>query len=321
VTLGYLFGANISDPDPEHGAKLYEAYPAMRRSYEQVRDWTGIEPRALLRGEFEPRGDHDRFSLAGIRLAALAFGIHDVLAESDIHPGVAGGISLGGLIASAIAGAVDRRTLFDLLVREAKTPVPDPAPPAQGAAIAFLPVTEDPTFYYGERRPGVYLGGDFGVLSNGTARLLMLSGTAEALDKLVVQSQPGMISVIDGQPFAVHSPLRQYATDFMAPTVAAMAVTDPRIPVCSFLEERALTTADEVRDLFQRNKTTTMSLPHVCAGMKDQGVRLAFVLGPTLPAGVLDFPFPVVRITEPHHVTEAMTAIYDYAVDLVAPSA
>jgi [acyl-carrier-protein] S-malonyltransferase len=311
VTLGYLFGANISDPDPEHGAKLYEAYPAMRRSYEQVRDWTGIEPRALLRGEFEPRGDHDRFSLAGIRLAALAFGIHDVLAESDIHPGVAGGISLGGLIASAIAGAVVGNRRLGLAHQQVE----------QGAAIAFLPVTEDPTFYYGDRRPGVYLGGDFGVLSNGTARLLMLSGTAEALDKLVAQSPPGMISVIDGQPFAVHSPLRQYATDFMAPTVAAMTVTDPRIPVCSFLEERALTTADEVRDLFQRNKTTTMSLPHVCAGMKTQGVRLAFVLGPTLPAGVLDFPFPVVRITEPHHVTEAMTAIYDYAVDLVAPSA
>src|SRR3989442_9165299 len=134
----------------------------MRRVYEQVRDWTGLEPRVLLRGEFEPLNDHDRFSLAGIRLAALALGIHDVLAESDIHPGVVGGISLGGLIGSSVARAVDRRTLFDLLVREAKTPLPEPAPPAQGAAIAFLPVTEDPTYYYGERRPGVYLGGDFG---------------------------------------------------------------------------------------------------------------------------------------------------------------
>jgi [acyl-carrier-protein] S-malonyltransferase len=317
VALGYLFGAAISDPDPNHGNALYEAFPAMRRTYDEVGEWTGVAPRDILRGDFTPANEHDRFGLNAIRLAALALGIHDILLDSDIRPSVVGGVSLGGLISSCIAGAVARRDLFGLFLREGATPRPTPPPPAEGAAIACLPVDEDPDNYYGDHQPDVYLGGDFGVMAGGGVRLLMLSGTRAALEQLAADCPSGMISVIDGQPFAVHSPLRQYAADFMAPAVHAVPMTDPDIPVCSFLEQRTLSTAADIRDLFLRNKTHTMRLPAVTAEMKGHGTRLALVLGPTLPAGVLSFPFPVVRITEPQHVTEAMTAIYEYGVDAV----
>lgn len=319
MTLGYLFGAAISDPDPEHGTHLYEAFPAMRRTYDEVAEWTGLSPRQVLRGDFTPANEHDRFGLNGIRLAALALGIHDILADSDIHPGVVGGISLGGLISSCVAGAVRRRDLFGLLRHESTTPPPRPTPARQGSAIAMVPVGEDPSFYYGDSRENVHLGGDFGVLADGSMRLLMLSGTRTALERLVAESVPGLVSVIDGQPFAVHSPLRQYASDYMADRVNAMPVVDPVLPLCSFLDQRTLTTAAEVRDLFLRNKTHTMSLPHVVGEMKGHGTRLALVLGPTLPAGAIRFPFPVVQITQPHHITDAMTAIYEYGVELPAP--
>jgi [acyl-carrier-protein] S-malonyltransferase len=61
-----------------------------------------------------------------------------------------------------------------------------------------------------------------------------------------------------------------------------------------------------------------MLLPAVVDEMAGHGVRLGIVLGPTLPAGALRFPFPVVQITRPQHITEAMAAIYEYGVDLAA---
>lgn len=318
MTLGYLFGAAISDPDPEHGTHLYDAFPAMRRTYDEVAEWTGLAPKQVLRGDFTPTNEHDRFGLNGIRLAALALGIHDVLADSDINPAVVGGISLGGLISSCVAGAVERRDLFGLLRHESTTPPPQPTPAPQGSAIAMVPIDEDPTWYYGDSRENVHLGGDFGVLADGSMRLLMLSGTRAALDRLVAESAPGLVSVIAGQPFAVHSPLRQYASDYMAERVNALPFADPKLPLCSFLDQRTLTDADDVRDMFLRNKTHTMSLPNVTQEMKGHDTRLALVLGPTLPAGAIRFPFPVVQITQPHHITEALTAIYEYDVELPA---
>jgi [acyl-carrier-protein] S-malonyltransferase len=314
VTLGYLFGAAISDPDPNHGAKLYAAFPTMRETFAQVEDWTGVPAKRILRGEFDTSGDVQRFALNGVRLAALALGICDVLAESDVLPGVVGGISLGGLVSCCVAGAVGRRELFGLLMAEGGA-VPQDLPP-QGGAIAVIPATEDSSWYYGAARPDVYLAGDFGLLKDGSARLLMLSGTRAALGELIGDCPPGRVSLIEGQPFAVHSPLRQYAADYMAETVARLRIADPSLPVCSFLEQRTLLTSEDVRDLFRRNKTSTMRLPAVCQEMKGHGARLALVLGPTLPAGVLSFPFPVVRVTEPQEVTEALTAIYEYGVDL-----
>ncbi|TCO59914.1 ACP S-malonyltransferase [Actinocrispum wychmicini] len=312
MTLGYLLGAAISDPDPRHGAELYEAFPVVRRTYDEVQAWTGIPAERILTGDFAADNDHERFAFAGIRLATLAFGIHDLLADREVHPGAVGGISLGGLISSCLAGALGRRDLFELLVQEGRTPARDTTP--QGAAIAFIPADEDHTQYYAD--PDVHLGGDFGLLVDGSRRLLMLSGTRAALDRVAAQAAPGVVSVIENQSLAVHSPLRQYASDFMAPHVAALPLSDPKLPLCSFLEQKTLTTADEVRDLFVRNKTHTMSLVHVVNELRAQGTRLAFVLGPSLPEGAIRFPFPVVHIKTPEQLTQAMTAMYEYGVGM-----
>lgn len=319
MTVGYLLGAAVSDPDPRLGADLYEAYPVVRRTYAEIAEWTGIPAERILAGDFTPSGDHERFALTGIRLAAIGFGVHDLLADMGVRPGAVGGISLGGLVAASLAGALARRDLFAMLLREAETPPPPSGLPAQGAAIALVPAAEDPGLYHGERRPGVYLGGDFGVTADGAHRLLMLSGTREALDRLAAETPPGVVNVIDGQPFAVHSPLRRYAGEHMAPYVAALPLADPAVPLCSFLEQRTITTADGVRDLIARNKTETMSLVHVTAEMRRHGVEVAFVLGPTLPQGVIRFPFPVVHVTAPERVAEAVAALYEHGVAVDSP--
>jgi [acyl-carrier-protein] S-malonyltransferase len=318
LTLGYLLGAVISDPDPRHGAELYDAFPVMRETYVEVEDCVGIPARQILRGEFDPANEHESFSLNAIRLAALAFGINDILAERDIHPGVVGGISLGGLVSSCLAGSVRREDLFRLLLDDGTTPVPEDGSAKQGAAIAFVPVAEDAEWYYGDHRPDIYLGGDFGVLADGSRRLLMLSGTQEALGALVIEAEGGVVHPIEGQMLAVHSPLRQFASDMAVPVVESLEMRDPEIPLCSFLEQRTLTTAAEVRDVFLRNRTQTMYLTHVAAEMALHDTQLALVLGPSLQAGAIRFPFPVSHINTPGQLDDAMAAIYDYGVELPA---
>jgi [acyl-carrier-protein] S-malonyltransferase len=314
MTLGYLFGAAISDADPDHGKKLYEAFPAMRDVFTQVQEWTGIDSSHLLLGDFGAENGHRKFALNGIRLAALALGINDILAESDVRPGAVGGISLGGLVSSCVAGAVSREDFFRFLVQETRTESPDLPP--QGSAIALVSPDEDLSDYYGESRPGVYLAGDLGVLARDSTRILMFSGTRQGLDGLLADFPAGKVSLIEGQSLAVHSPLRQHAADFIAACIGQLPLSDPAIPVCSSLEQRTLRTAAEIRDMFLRNRTSMMCLPDVCREMRSHDVQLALVLGPTLPVGALKFPFPVVRIAEPEDIAGAFTAIYEYGVEI-----
>jgi [acyl-carrier-protein] S-malonyltransferase len=145
----------------------------------------------------------------------------------------------------------------------------------------------------------------------------MLSGTRDALEALVAQCPPGQVNLIEGQSLAVHSPLRRYAEEFTAAAVEALPIADPRVPVCSSQEQRTLRTAEEIRDQFRRNQTTTMSLPAVTREMHAvHGVQLALSPGPALPVDLLHFPFPVLRVDQSEHVFQALEAIYEYAVDV-----
>lgn len=321
MTLGYLFGAAVSDADPQYGEKLYEAFPPMRDVFTQVQEWTGIEALRLLRGDFDTKDQIRKFALNGVRLAAIALGISDILEENDVRPGAVGGISLGGLVASCVAGAVNRADLFRYLMEEAGTASAGQSELVpQGSAIALVSPDEDLSGYHGENRPDIYLAGDFGVVAKDSIRVLMFSGTRPALDRLIADFPVGKVNLIEGQSLAVHSPLRQQAADSMSACVASLPLNDPKVPVCSSMEQRTLRTAEEIRDVFCRNSTEKMCLPDVYREMQRHHVQLALVLGPTLPAGALRFPFPVVRIAEPQDFAQAFTAIYEYGVQLPAAS-
>ncbi|MBH0246740.1 ACP S-malonyltransferase, partial [Streptomyces cavourensis] len=103
---------------------------------------------------------------------------------------------------------------------------------------------------------------------------------------------------------------------FMAPRIDAIPFTDPELPLLSCLEPKVLRTVADVRDLFQRNSTHPISLVDVYSGMKEQGVRLGLVMGPSIPEGILAFPFPVVHIERPEHIEQALTTAYDLGIDL-----
>ena len=322
MSLGYLFGGGVGT-EP-HGLEIYRAYPVVQQLYTQIAAWTGLTVGQILEEEL-PTAQEQRQSVGTIREAALAVGVHDVLADYGLRPGAIGGLSLGAMAASCLAGAVDRRELFELLAHARNTPEPAPDQAQQGIAIAFAPIagpagaaqgeTEE---YPGADSAGVYLAGDFGPTADGTQRLLMLAGHAEALARLAAEVPPGSVVPLPGRTIAVHSPLRRPYRDFMAPGIDRMTFSAPRLPLLSCLEPKVLTSADDVRDLFQRNSTDPISLVDVYTGMQRQGVELGLVMGPSIPEGVLAFPFPVVHVDRPEDIQQALGTAYDLGVDLVA---
>ncbi|MEU5401625.1 ACP S-malonyltransferase [Streptomyces sp. NPDC005963] len=318
MSLGYLFGGGVGT-EP-HGLELHQAYPVVQSWYEQVADWTGLTVSQILADDL-PVAQEERQSVGTVREAALAIGVHDVLASFNLRPAAIGGLSLGAMTASCLAGSLGRQQLFEMLASSRDTPELPADAPEQGIAIAFGALGEGAPSHPGEGVPGIYLAGDFGPTSDGGQRILMLAGHAEALKELAAEVPPGTVTPLPGRTIAVHTPLRRHFRDFMAPRIDAIPFADPEVPLFSCLEPKMLRSADEVRDLFQRNSTDPISLVDVYSGMKEQGVQLGLVMGPSIPEGILAFPFPVVHIEQPEHIEQALSTAYDLGIDLTGATA
>ncbi|WEH32275.1 ACP S-malonyltransferase [Streptomyces sp. AM 4-1-1] len=313
MALGFLFGGGVGTE--VHGVELHKAYPVMRDLYEEIAEWTGLTVGQILEEDL-PEAPEERQSVGTIRETALALGVHDVLVGHGLRPSVLGGLSLGAMTASALAGAVSRQDLFAMLSHSRYAPEPPAGSPEQGLALAFVAADADLALYRGEGRPGVHASGDFGPTADGAMSIIMLSGERAALDELAAEVTPGTMVPLPDRTIAVHSPLRRPYRDFMAPYVDGMTFVSPSLPLLSCLERGRLATADDVRDLFHRNATDPVSLVDVYAGMKEEGVRLGLVMGGSIPDGILRFPFPVVHVDRPEHIEQVLTTVYELGIDL-----
>jgi [acyl-carrier-protein] S-malonyltransferase len=313
MTVSYLLGSGVAEKPT--GDKLHERYPVMRDWLAQVEAWTGVTPHQIFT-EFGPDAEHGGLVrvVPRVRSAALALGICDILAESGVRPSAAGGTSLGGMVAACVGGAIDRESLFGLLVQLGSVPE-RPDAPAHGVALAYVPAAEDLAWYYGPENPGVHLACDIGSSADGAMRLLMLGGLRTDIDAMAERAPLGTVFVTPIEE-AFHTPLMQHVADFIEPYIRQMPFTDPQIPVYSALEPRTLRTAAEIRDMFLRNTTNTVQMTDVQNAMAQDDPKVVIVPGPSLPAGVLRFPFPVTHIELPEHVTEALTALYEAGVEL-----
>src|SRR5262245_4790392 len=121
MTLSYLMGGGVGT-EP-HGVELFDAFPVMRAVYAEIAEWTGLSVEQILREDL-PVGQEKRQSVGTIREAALALGVHDVLAALGAPPGSIGGLSLGALTSSAIAGAIGRREFIEFLAYAGEFPDP-----------------------------------------------------------------------------------------------------------------------------------------------------------------------------------------------------
>ncbi len=321
MSLAFIFGTNLLTYDPRGVMEFHAANPAMQKVYDKVSGWTGLDLDLLLRRREDDHDDVEARSRHGsVALAAAMVGIHDVLAAQGIHPAAVGGLSLGSMVSSTLAGALPRQQLFDLLMRMDHVGPRDPGGPAEGVAVAFLPVDQDEALLAEPKRDGVWLAGDFGTHPTGTFRILLLSGYREALERLAAETAEsgglGQVQVLEANTVAVHTPLRQAVADSIAALAAGAGLGAPQLPLCSSLEPRTLTNAAEVADMFGRNAVETIRIDDMSAEMRRHKTRVGLVLGPSLPRGWIGFPFPVVHVESPADLPEVMAAIFDNGVVL-----
>ena len=312
MTLASIFGTNLFHYQPDGVVEFHDSYPAVRESFARAAEWTGIDEEALL----YQKGDYDqdeRVRVASIGLAAAQLGIQDVLVAQGLRPHVVGGLSLGGLVSSCVAGAIDRRELMELLATgEHKADVDLDRP--QTIAAAYLPLDVDPYEY--ADRDGIYLSSDFGCDASGRIRIVLLSGFRDALERLAAEEPDGMINITEGVDIAVHSPLRERARVASRPRIDAIRFADPGLTLCSCLERRTVKTADEVREMFVDNVVKPISLVHLSEEMRHHGTRLGIVVGPSPVMNALRYPFPVVFVDSPAGIPQTVAAIFEHGIQL-----
>lgn len=311
MALAYTFdGAN---DQPGMGSELHAEYAVARKWYDQVQKWTGFDLDQIFNGPAVAREGGFRWDMGPVRQAAAGIATCDVLAEYGLRPALACGLSLGALIASCVAGAVDRRELIELFVQMRDAPAATGEP--QGMAIVVLRTDDDVNGYL---REGLYLVGEGGSIGAGDVELYVLGGYRSAIDELSAELPPGMVRVFDEIPVARHTPLFQYMADYMEPYVAAMTFGDPQIPLVACMEPKTLTTAEEVRDVFHRHNVAPLHLPYLGAAVAAHAAELSLVIGPSRVSKHQRSPVPVVHVETPEHVLEAVTAVHELGIVLSA---
>ncbi|MEV6671496.1 ACP S-malonyltransferase [Streptomyces sp. NPDC051162] len=314
MTLAYILDGGMND-QPGAGAELYELFPSVQQTYANIAEWTGIDVDRIFHEQRQPGQEH-RQGVGAIRQAAAVLGIADVLAaEYGITPTAVSGLSFGALVSATLAGAVERQDLFTLLMRLREVPAPPPGSPRQAVAMLRIPFDTDTAALLADVTD-VYLSADLGRVGNGNERMVLLGGYRTALDQFGTTLPAGALHVSEDHGAAFHSPLQQHVSDFLAPTLDAMAFKDPRVPAHSCMERKALTTGEEIRDLFRRNPTDPVNVADMIGSLEDAGTELGLVLGPAAFGTFQSASFPVVHVESPDHVFEAMTAVYDFGIEL-----
>ncbi|MCX4547586.1 MULTISPECIES: acyltransferase domain-containing protein [unclassified Streptomyces] len=316
MALASIFGTNLFQYEPDRVIEFYDESPEVRESFAQASAWTGLSVEALLRQNGNYDDDEQRIQAVSIGLAAAQLGIQDVLSGKGLRPTVVGGLSLGGMVSSCVAGAIGRRELMSILLRGRHGVDPAGGERAEGIAAAYLALDYDPDHYYGEQREGVFLSGDFGLDAGGRIRIQLLCGYRDSLEKLAAQEPEGVINVTEGVDVAVHSPLRESARRSSREYIDTLPFTDPVLPLCSCLEQKTLTRAGEVRDMFVDNVVKPVSVVHLCEEMKRHGTQLALVVGPSPVMNALQYPFPVVFVDSPRALPQAVAAVFEHGVPL-----
>ncbi|KAA9166495.1 acyltransferase domain-containing protein [Amycolatopsis acidicola] len=309
MTLAYLVDGGLHDR-PGLGTDLHEHCPAVREVYRQASAWTGAPVDRLLSWGPDPLTEYRE--VGAIRRSAVVLGLCDVLAEKGIRPDAVAGMSVGALTAAAIAGAVSRRELFELLARLREAPLV--SGPPQGMATLFVPPGVDPEEFAGGFPDGVWVAVEIGPVHGGATRLVQLSGRQDALRKLAAQVADEEKLQLPPESFvAFHSPLRAHVRELLEPRIAAMDFHAPEIPLYGGMEPIRYETADQVREMVLRNQTDPVSLPRMLGRLGEQDVELSFLLGPAAAdlytGGVAH---EVVQVENREHLAEAFEALHEF---------
>jgi [acyl-carrier-protein] S-malonyltransferase len=312
MTLAYF--VDRAPMSREGAIKFYDAFPSVRRLYQDIAAWTGESQEQIMADDDLPDEHGPRkYSMLAIRSIAIQIAVNDVLAAEGVFPQLAVGVSLGISAASAMIGTLSRPELFGLLWHRRYEPESPPDGPVEGIAFCHLAADSGLDRFLGKERDGIYVAVDFGTPPNGLGRNFVLSGYKSALEGLAAEDP----NVKMGKATtAKHSPIRKPVSDFIREYVSKLTFRDPVIPLSACLDDRLLTTADEVREAICRSDSQLASVPAGITQAINAGTQMFLVLAPSAVEGIVDFQVPVLTVREPADIETAVTAVNRLRSDL-----
>lgn len=317
MNVAFIFGPNSPRSDLAGAVAFYEQNAAVRRSFDQAAEWTGLNVDCLLGKREFPEGQ-SVMRLYSVILAAVMLGIQDALAELGVMPSVVGGLSLGGVVSTCAGGALTRRQLFDVLRGAEHGPAVSGVRKEEAIAFVFVPADQDPSYCVRPRHEGVFLGMDCGMNYSGDGRAFMLAGYREDLEEFARCDPHGNVRVRRQSmcSSAYHTPIHEHARAPLELALDQMHIKDPAVPVCSGVIDRAATTAADIRKLILHNTVQPVQFSGMTAQLVAHGARIALAIGPSMTRGLYSFPFPVIHVDAPENLAAAVSAIAQAGLEL-----
>jgi [acyl-carrier-protein] S-malonyltransferase len=284
-------------------ARLYASAEAARRVYDEVATITGLPLEVLLDGDMGayPQRRHD---ILIVRTIALHVALAETLAAEGVRPGLIAGLSVGLSSAAHLAGCL---TLAQAIGLHWGDRFGADAVPAS-AATCWMDPDMDPDEFCAASEFDVHPVMDFGLAPNGTGHLVILAGTPAEVRRLAdARLLPKLVVHPDTR--ASHTPLHAAVAERVRRHLAAIPMADPAVPITDGLCPGALTTGAQVAESIWRNQSHPLRAKLALDEIGARGTRLCLSLGPTQVDQLLRFPCPVLRLTGPDDVAEAVSRV------------
>lgn len=261
------------------GAELCDAFPAARRTLEEVDDALGRNLSRLIR-----EGPDDELTLTeNAQPALMAVGIaalRGLEAEAGIGAGRAAlvaGHSLGEYSALAAAGALDLADAARLLRRRGRA-MQEAVPVGEGAMAALLGAALDQAREIAAAAAGTQV---CDVANDNAPGQVVLSGDAAAVDRAVaLAAERGVRRAIRlpvSAPF--HCRLMKPAADAMRAALEDAALRPPAPKLVSNVSAAAVDDPGEIRALLVAQVTETVRWRESVLAMRAEGVTRVLELG------------------------------------------
>ncbi len=256
------------------GLDLYEAYPEVRRIWQEADDILGFSLRSLA---FE--GPADRLTQTENAQPAIlvsSYVMYKILSDLNLieNPSFLAGHSLGEYSALLIAGSLTFtdavrlvRTRGEIMARYGRI--------TAGKMAAVIAMDEDKLSEI-SKEYGV------DVANYNSPDQLVISGPAEAIDKLVeILPSLGARRVIPlPVSGAFHSYLMKPAAEEFAPHIDSVDLSAPQVPVVANSTAELLLTAEDVRSELKRQLSSPVVWHKSITKIWENGVRKFVEIGP-----------------------------------------
>ncbi|HDT13715.1 MAG TPA: [acyl-carrier-protein] S-malonyltransferase [Candidatus Aminicenantes bacterium] len=189
-------------------------------------------------------------------------------------PDVAAGHSLGEYSALVAAGAIAFEDAV-VLVHKRGLYMQEAVPVGVGGMAAVLGVPGEEI----ERRLGEVRSGTVEIANWNGDDQIVISGERPAVEEaLALIKAPRSVPLPVSAPF--HSRLMRPAEDRLAADLAATPFADPRFPIITNVDARAVRTAAEARDALKRQVSRSVLWTKTMVALRDLGIEACVECGP-----------------------------------------